>query len=312
MLRKRALPLRALLFVSIVTACARKPELDMNEPAHLSVTTDKHVYVAEPFHYARPWHTYRYRANIVTTFRNTSSKPVFLQRCYPRDTKPMFELLPVVADDSWDNYSTNWACVGHDQQIVVLPGGMRVDTLTIEGPNGHSSTGKVFGRIEGTFRIGLLARECPDELCALVDSLRFSNSFKVHLAVGIPPRDASMAGCYVMGNVDWMEPPPMAAPPSRFRLYNNLSSPASDSRDNVRPRLQLGDSSVATWVQSSPDSLTVTWRNGFSGYRLHLRPDGGLLFGSLEIFSVEAPLRDRFTDAVARRANCDHTFDFVK
>lgn len=302
--------MRALLFLAIIPPGVRGQVFEANSPARLAVTTDKREYVAEPFHYARPWRNYRYRATVITTLRNTSSKTVYLQRCEPNDSKPMFELIPVAADESWRHYGTAWACAGNFNPIEVLPGRTRVDTLVIEGPNGHSSSGEVFGRLVGKFRIGLLAHECQSETCALVDSLRFSNSFDVRPAAGIPSRGASMEGCYMLGYVDWIEPPSIVSPPSRFRLYSDAGSqPSSPSVGSVRPLVPLGDSSTAMWAQFGSDSLVVTWRSGFSGYRLHLRPDGGMLFGLLEIFSVDIVRRDRFTDAVARRVECDRTFE---
>lgn len=304
--------MRALLFLAILPACARNQSSEVSRAPRLSVTTDKREYVAEPFHYARSWRTYRYHANVITSFRNTSSKAVFLQRCYGNETKPMFELVPVMADESWRNWNTPSACVGDSRPIEVPPGKVRMDTLVIEGPNGRSSRGEIFGNLVGKFRVGLFARECEDERCALVDSIRFSNSFDVRPAVGKPSVDASMAGCYLLGYVDWIETLGVAPPPSRFRLFAKGASPTSHSSSNsVRPLVPLGDSSTATWVQFSSDSLVVTWRSGFSGYRLHLQPDGGLLFGLLEIFSVDVIRRDRLTDAVARRINCDRTFNFL-
>ncbi|MGE5749239.1 MAG: hypothetical protein ACM31F_04725 [Gemmatimonas sp.] len=301
--------LGSLLLLAIAPAGADSQVSETDSSSRLSVSTDKREYLAEPFHYARPWRTYRYRASVVTTLRNTSSKSVYLQRCDPRDSKPMFELIPVAADESWRNYGTMWACAGNSNPIEVLPGQTRVDTLVIEGPNGHSSSGQVFGRLVGKFRIGLLGRECEDERCTLVDSSRFSNSFDVRPAAGTPSRGASMEGCYMLGFVDWIEPPGMVAPPSRFRLYADAGSQTSNPNlGGVRPLVPLGDSSTAMWAQFGSDSLVVTWRSGFSGYRLHLRPDGGTLFGLLEIFSVDIIRRDRFTDAVARRVECDRTW----
>jgi hypothetical protein len=289
------------MIVGAAAGCFHGAPVAREQSGALTVTTDAKKYLGEPFHYARPWRTYRYRADIVTRIRNRSANSVFLARCYPHDRTPMFELVPVAADESWRNWGTVWACVGNSNPIEVRPGETRIDTLSIEGPDGRGSGGEIFGRLDGTFRIGLRAHECQDERCGLIDSSRFSNSFEVHPAVGEVPSGSSMSGCYVLGHAGWTEPVGIPEPPRRFRLFDDKASGQS-----VRPIIPLGDSSTALWMQYSSDSIVVVWRSGFSGYRLHLKPDAhGLLFGALEIFSVDVFRRERFTDAAARRVDCN-------
>ena len=214
-------------------------------------------------------------------------------------------------NESWSGYEGSWICRGGTPPIEVPSGAMHVDTLIIEGPNSWAA-GRPRGSLEGTFRVGLRLSECAEIRCRPVDSIRFSNPFRVRLAVGTVSADDSVAGCYMLGYVEGVGPSWFAQPPQRFRLYADRGSKTSNSGSkSVRPLIALGDSSTAMWTQRHPDSLVVTWRSGFSGYRLHLTPDGGLLHGALEIFSVDLPLRERFTDAVARRVNCDDTFRFL-
>lgn len=73
-----------------------------------------------------------YGFELVATFTNHTERTVYLDRCGPTTTTPMFGVLGVGFDAAYD---PAWGCVGHNQQFVVGPGQARVDTLRIRGPN---------------------------------------------------------------------------------------------------------------------------------------------------------------------------------
>ncbi len=76
-----------------------------------------------------------------------------------------------------------WACVGHENQIVVEPGGARVDTLRIRGPDSWDGrTGVPSGSLEGSFRLAYQAGSCRDVFrCLLPREARSSNEFEVRV-----------------------------------------------------------------------------------------------------------------------------------
>lgn len=120
-----------------------------------------------------------YSFRVVTTFRNTLDRTIYLDRCLPESPAPLFG---VVAVDTavGSAYGQIWACVGHDKQFKMAPGAMRIDTLTITGPNSWSSQGEPFGTTAGLNRIFFSAAFCADDCQDRVprDAL-ISNTFRV-------------------------------------------------------------------------------------------------------------------------------------
>jgi hypothetical protein len=131
----------------------------------------------------------RYHFPVISTFTNRSADTVFLGRCFPDSKQPMFTVVGIDSASAFDYrtesaYSAAWACVGHDRQIEIAPGQVRVDTLDIEGPNSFSgTTGVAHGILEGTFRLYFVARNGRDERSPLLPFAKLtSNSFTVRLA----------------------------------------------------------------------------------------------------------------------------------
>jgi hypothetical protein len=150
------------------------------------LTTDAKSYVAigngasfeQSFHFL-----------VVSRFENHSEDTMFLERCYPNSAQPLFSVVDVdsaakVAPDDRPAYSQMWACVGHDKQIEVAPGTVRIDTLRVDGPNtfnGHTGVG--YGKLEGIFRLCFVARRGRGERAPYVPySERVSNPFTVRTA----------------------------------------------------------------------------------------------------------------------------------
>jgi hypothetical protein len=85
--------------------------------------TDATGYVAVPI--AAPGAFRQYRFTIITRFENRSAAPVFLGRCYPDSPQPMYWIGPADGSTVEAAYNPNWACVGHNKQFEIRPGGAR-------------------------------------------------------------------------------------------------------------------------------------------------------------------------------------------
>jgi hypothetical protein len=154
------------------------------EPITGSLTTNDTSYVASRESGGGP--IARYGFTLVARYHNPTKAPIYLARCYAASKTPLYDVRLVQSNrSSGSAYSPVWACVGHDKQIVVKPGATRVDTIAISGPATWSGlTKKPIGVLEGRFRLGYSPQSCPgDGKCEIVvDSLRYSNEFTVHLA----------------------------------------------------------------------------------------------------------------------------------
>jgi hypothetical protein len=59
-----------------------------------------------------------------------------------------------IADPGNGVLTTDWACVGHEGDIVVPANAVRTDTLTLRGPTAYDSQSKRYiGVLAGTFRV---------------------------------------------------------------------------------------------------------------------------------------------------------------
>lgn len=172
--------LLALLVATSSCSAATSPDLIESPPSGTFIT-DASNYEARSLSSVFG----RYAFNVVVRYTNPTSQPIYLARCYPNSTQPVYGVM--LTDGSSTEgaaYNQAWACVGHDKQILVSPGATRVDTLTLGGPNasdGH--TGRFYGTLTGRFRIVYEPQSCTgDGACRIVaDSLRYSNEFSVRL-----------------------------------------------------------------------------------------------------------------------------------
>jgi len=103
-----------------------------------------------------------YRFTVVARFRNTGSTDAHLGRCRPDSPHPMFGVMLSPSDPRESSgYDPVWACVGHDNPIVVAPNETRVDTLVIFGPaSWDGRTQKPLGKLEGTFQFVYFGDVC--------------------------------------------------------------------------------------------------------------------------------------------------------
>jgi hypothetical protein len=162
---------------STVLACRR----DLGPVPDGPLMTDATGYVAKPI--AGSANPVQYQFSVITRFENRSGAPVSLQRCLPDSPGPMYAI--VLADSSAlkPAYDPNWGCVAHNNNFVVLPGAVRVDTFDVRGPNAVPT----FAVISGVFRLKLFVGSAPGSGAPAVRSLGISNAFIVHRSNSFAP-----------------------------------------------------------------------------------------------------------------------------
>jgi hypothetical protein len=97
----------------------------LTQPSDARLTTDSASYTAVPIGYSQVV------VRVVTRYRNPTSTPIALDRCYPNSPYPIFGVeLVAPKNQEGAGYNPDWACVGNDKPILVGPGESRVDTLT--------------------------------------------------------------------------------------------------------------------------------------------------------------------------------------
>lgn len=148
-------------------------------PADLLLTTDSASYTAVSIG------SDQVTLKLVMKYRNPTSAPIVLDRCFPSTPYPIYNVeLVTPKTGEGAAYAPAWACVGHNNPIVVAAGNTRTDTLVLSGPTGFDSkSGRAIGVLEGTFKIAYGGQH--------------SNEFRVKLPPGgvVPavPRDLSAA-----------------------------------------------------------------------------------------------------------------------
>ena len=155
-------------------------ELTADQSGQVTLRTDRATYHASPTGGEGSYRTYA--ATVVTQFTNGMSRIVYLERCYPDTPYPIYGI--VSAEKGREAaYDPTWACVGHDVPIVVLPGGIRRDSLRLVGPNAWDGrTNKPFGDLVGRFRLSYVVGTCRTVTgCEVPGRFRESNEFEVRL-----------------------------------------------------------------------------------------------------------------------------------
>jgi len=146
-----------------------------------SLTIDRTEYVAR--HESGVGNYREYAFTMVVQFRNKTSDPLFLARCYPDSPGPIYGVELVDEGDSWGSaYSALWACVGHDRQLRVDPGAVRADTLRVRGPNAWDGRGgKPYGALTGRMRLRYSVQSCRGDGRACPPAAARSKVFRVEL-----------------------------------------------------------------------------------------------------------------------------------
>jgi hypothetical protein len=118
-----------------------------------SLMTDATGYVARQI-CAQPG---EFQFTVISRFQNRSEAPVYLPRCYPTSTQPMYGIFTGDSATVGSAYAPGWACVGTDNPFEVLPGAVRVDTFLLRGPNSWDGiTNQPLGATDGVFRLFLV------------------------------------------------------------------------------------------------------------------------------------------------------------
>lgn len=164
--------------LGLATSCLRSPVAPSGGTV---LVTDRNRYSAT---YESGADTYRiYGFSVVAQFLNATDAPVYLARCYPTSPHPIYGVVTISGDPApISGYDPNYACVGHDQQVVVAPGALRTDTLHLTGPNAFDGiTKQPYGVLAGQMRLLYQVSACPgDGGCAGTSPARqLSNTFEV-------------------------------------------------------------------------------------------------------------------------------------
>jgi hypothetical protein len=177
----------------LLAGCGASPQAGVDEDSQMTASQRTSVVPDGPFRTDRSAYVARrvpgvrgngkYAFTLVAQYVNRTSAPVYLYRCFPDSHQPIYNVHLVGAREPLASaYDPGWGCVGHEDQIVVQPGTIRVHTLRITGPTASERSGETIGKLEGRYRLEYEAQSCPRESgCLLPDSMRFSNEFDVRI-----------------------------------------------------------------------------------------------------------------------------------
>lgn len=164
----------SLLLLLFTTACSSSLQQGTDNPADFDLRTDQRVYLAGPTT------AFFYAFTLTAMLENTTADTLYLDLCYPDDTSPTFGLVLANEGEGASAWNPAWACVGHEENIVLEPGQVRSDTYQLEGPI-ISQNGQPLGEMEGLFRLTYSTCSRPaDERCAFTNIV--SNAFRIQLA----------------------------------------------------------------------------------------------------------------------------------
>jgi hypothetical protein len=172
------------LLLLAITACegpfGTTRELTVEDLRDRTLGTDRNLYEATLVDGEGAYRTYA--VTMVAEFTNAMDQPVYLGRCLPDTDSPIYGILSVEPELE-AGYDPIWACVGHDNPILVGAGESRVDTLRLSGPNAWDGyTKEPFGTLTGRFQLSYAIGTCPDVYgCGVVQSYVESNEFEMRL-----------------------------------------------------------------------------------------------------------------------------------
>ncbi len=152
------------------------------EGGNLRLSLDRASYTSAPL--AGPGIFLTHGFTLIATFTNQGATPVYLARCFPDTPIPIYSVRMVDSPDDalGSAYSPVWACVGHDQQILVAPGSTRTDTLLMAGPNGTVGvTHQPLGALSGSMRLSYQVQSCPGDGQCPIREAGLSPPFSVTL-----------------------------------------------------------------------------------------------------------------------------------
>jgi hypothetical protein len=105
-----------------------------------------------------------YGFTVIARFENRSQEPAYLDRCRPDTPYPFYSVYAVESREIKESaYNRMWACVGHDNPIVVEPGETRTDNLHFSTSSWRSDTKTYLGALEGQARLIYGIRFCREQ-----------------------------------------------------------------------------------------------------------------------------------------------------
>jgi hypothetical protein len=158
-----------------------RSELASQQVAELRLTTDRDAYTARPLGPPGPYREFAFK--LTARLRNDNDVPVYLDRCTPLDSFPMYGFTADSVGPEGLGYNRAWACVGHDSPLVVPPHSTRTDHYTIVGPSAFThGTGVGLGALEGRLQLVYGLLPCPHaDSCFREGANVSSNEFTVRV-----------------------------------------------------------------------------------------------------------------------------------
>lgn len=211
---------------------------------------------------------------LVMTYRNPTSAPIVLDRCFPNTPYPIFGVELVTPKNAEGAaYDPAWGCVGHNHQIVVAAGDTRTDTLILHAPNAYDNArGRYLGVLEGTFRVAYGGQH--------------SNEFRVKLPPGgiVPavPRDlhAAIQTDSLLVHMKFNAPLYTASIPIHVTIYNTRPDTSfivnCGGATGLLLEKQTGNQWVTAWAPLIPACLSPAIAV----------PPGGQYATSINLFGV--------------------------
>ncbi|HEX7229189.1 MAG TPA: hypothetical protein VF452_02255 [Candidatus Binatia bacterium] len=157
-------------------------------PEEVTIQTDQTEYVAQFDSTVNKQD--RYKFPLTARFENRTGVPIYLERCYPNTSYPIYDIGPdngkgvESSSGSFDSlYTAVRGCVGHDNPIIVQPGELRVDNLTIYAPNAWREGFLIpKDKLNGQYRLIYRAHFCWElRYCERPDAVQYSNIFTVRV-----------------------------------------------------------------------------------------------------------------------------------
>jgi hypothetical protein len=161
------------------STAAEKPPIAMSVQPELA--TDSSAYTATPLGLPGPYRQFGF--DMTVRFTNLDTIPVYLDRCTPVDSFPMYGFAADSVGPDGMAYDPVWACVGHDSPIEVAPRSTRIDHYHVVGPWGWTFGGDhEFGDFEGRLQLVYPVTPCRhQDSCELPGSSVLSNYFVVRV-----------------------------------------------------------------------------------------------------------------------------------
>ena len=159
----------------ILAGCTAGPHTATRPLTGAPIELDRPLYVA----LRQTGASHPYAFDVVARFTNATADTIFLATGSPGGPRPSYWVAGGASSRS--AYNPTSSGVGHDRQIAVAPGAVRVDTLRLAGPSVEYE-GMPVEALEGPMRLVYLPQGCRgDGACRLPYEVATSDTFEVRL-----------------------------------------------------------------------------------------------------------------------------------